>query len=272
MVTGERIQGNPPILRDWRLASYSTGLYNEEGYSYCKRRPGPHAGRTMRTIAIAMCDKDALEPAARWWGLPVRPRGGRATTCRDGPAFRIEASGLRAELIMNEMMKFGLSCKKLKQWREVILRCERVEFIDAKTPLGARTTGSVHGFPSEEDSQDEGSLEEETLALYSTGLFNGGGCSWCWRSGTRRHPMIEIAMCDKDALDPVGRWWGVRVLARGGRAKVCADGPAYQVRASGAKAVAIVGEMVNYGLSDRKKEQWRKVLSSCESGAGLVPR
>gem|GEM_PF-3396385 len=125
MTTGERIQGNPPLLTDTRLAYYSTGLFNAEGYSYCKRRTGRRAGGPSRTIAITMCDRDALEPTATWWGLPVRSRGGKAVTCRDGPAFRIEASGLRAELIVREMMKCGLSARKTEQWRKVLSRCAK---------------------------------------------------------------------------------------------------------------------------------------------------
>jgi len=46
-------------------------------------------------------------------------------TCRDGPAFRIEASGLRAELIVSEMMKYGLSSRKTEQWRKVLSQSKR---------------------------------------------------------------------------------------------------------------------------------------------------
>lgn len=110
------------------------------------------------------------------------------------------------------------------------------------------------------------------LAFYSTGLFNGGGCSYCLKAGKRRYPRIEVAMCDKDALDPVGRWWGVRVICRNDKVKVCRDGPAYQIAASGARAEIIMNEMRKYGLSNRKVEQWSKVLRLCREGAKTVPR
>jgi hypothetical protein len=109
------------------------------------------------------------------------------------------------------------------------------------------------------------------LAYYSTGLFNGGGCSYCAKAGKRRYPRIEVAMCDKDALDPVGRWWGVQMGPRG-KEKVCANGPAYQIAAVGSRAEMIMNEMMKYGLSNRKIEQWRKVLSLCRQGALFVPR
>lgn len=101
----ERIVGNHPHLEDRDLALYSTGLYNGEGYSYCKRRKR-HVGVSISpTIAITICDRDALLPVSRWWGLPIRRRGGRSRTCLDGQAYRVEASGLRARLIIDKMIE-----------------------------------------------------------------------------------------------------------------------------------------------------------------------
>lgn len=208
-----------------------------------------------------MCDRDALEPTSRWWGLPARPRGGKAMTCRDGPAFRIEASGLRAELILNAMTRYGLSRGKLEQWRKALWGCRNKKSSPRKHPTRRRMS-----------LQKESFLKGDSLARYSTGLFNGGGCSWCSKSGRKKYPRIEIAMCDKDALEPVGKWWAVKVLPRGGKTKVCANGPAYQIQASGVKARGIMNEMMKYGLSNRKNEQWYKVLSQCEGGASPVPR
>lgn len=278
MTTGERVQGgNPPLLEDDDLASYSTGLFNEEGYSYVKRRTGHSTGWPSRTIATTMCDKDALEPMAKWWGLPVRPRGGRVVTCIDGPAFRVEASGLRAELIVNRMMRFGLSHGKVAQWIKVVSQSayERSRRLGSQSDMPSaepRLIDSSAGSPLDENRASKLLENYGFLARYSTGLFNGGGCSWCWKSGERRYPRIEIAMCDKDALDPVGKWWRVDVSPRGGKAKVCANGPAYQIQASGSKAAPIMNEMVKYGLSHRKREQWRKVLSQCYRAAQTVPR
>ncbi len=110
-------------------------------------------------------------------------------------------------------------------------------------------------------------LDNTLLAHYSTGLFNGEGFSYCLKSIRSRYPRIGVAMCDRDALEPVGRWWGVRVIPRSEKAKVCANGPAYQIAASGARAKMIMSEMIKYGLSSRKIEQWRKVLSLCRDGA-----
>ncbi len=115
-------------------------------------------------------------------------------------------------------------------------------------------------------------LESRTLARYSTGLFNGGGCSYAWKSGKYRYPRIQIGMCDKDALEPVGKWWDAHVRSKGGKVKVCVDGPAYQIAVAGTKAIKIVCEMIKHGLSARKLEQWRKVLSQCERPGRIVPR
>jgi len=60
--------------------------------------------------------------------------------------------------------------------------------------------------------------------------------------------------------------------SRGDKVKVCVDGPAYYIMASGAKAELIINEMMKYGLSNRKIGQWRKVLSLCREGAETVPR
>lgn len=207
-----------------------------------------------------MCDKDALEPTARWWGLPVRLRGGKKIVCKDGPAFRIETSGFRAELIVNEMTKYGLSKAKIKQWRDAVRHCRNRKSSPRKRPSYRRAASAKQP------------LGGGALARYSTGLFNGGGCSWCSKSGGRAYPRIVVAMCDRDALEPVGRWWGVRVASRGEKAKVCLAGPAYQIQAQGLRARKIVSEMMRFGLSHRKVEQWRKVLSQCQSAAGSVPR
>lgn len=117
-------------------------------------------------------------------------------------------------------------------------------------------------------------LGDVLLAFYSTGLFNGGGCSFGAKASgsTRRYPIININMCDRDALEPVGKWWGVDVRPRAGKAKVCVNGPAYRVLASGLRAELAMNEMMKYGLSNRKVEQWRKVLSLCREGAQTVPR
>lgn len=273
LTTGERIQGNPPLLDNSNLASYSTGLYNEEGYSYCKRRTGRRAGGPSRTIAITMCDKDALEPTARWWGLPARPRGGRAITCPAGPAYRIEASGLRAELIVNEMIEFGLSRKKLEQWLKVVSQCEieRAQLGYPK-PAGAVVNPNSSGSGPESSyrggSENEQLQNREKLAFYSTGLFNGGGNSAC----SKKYPMIQIGMCDRDALEPAGKWWEANVFPRGDKVKVCVDGPAYRIAKTGARARLIVNEMMKCGLSGRKAEQWCKVLSQCENATGSMPR
>jgi hypothetical protein len=117
-----RIIGAAPLLNDIRLACYSTGLFNGEGYSYNKRRTG---GRPSPTIAITMCDEDALLPAAKWWALPVRKRGGRSKTCSDGQAYRIEASGLRASLLVEKMKESGLSSRKRQQWQKVLSQSEQ---------------------------------------------------------------------------------------------------------------------------------------------------
>ncbi len=72
-----------------------------------------------------MCDRDALEPAARWWGVEVKPRAGKVKVCASGPAYRIDAFGLRAQAIVNEMKKHGLSARKVEQWNKVLSRCNR---------------------------------------------------------------------------------------------------------------------------------------------------
>jgi len=208
-----------------------------------------------------MCDKDALEPMARWWGLPVRLRGGKKMVCKDGPAFRIEASGFRAGLIVNEMMQYGLSKAKIRQWRGAVRHCRNRNSSPRRRPSHRRF-----------NHRQRVPLEGSMLAHYSTGLYNGGGCSYLRKSGRYRYPAIEIAMCDKDALEPVGKWWNARVRSRGGKEEVCVGGPAYQIAASGTKAVKIIGEMVKHGLSNRKVEQWRKVLSRCKSANDSVPR
>jgi hypothetical protein len=261
LVTGERIQGNPPVLDDKELASYSTGLFNEEGYSYCKRRTGHNAGGPSRTVAITMCDEDALEPMANWWGLQTRSRGGKKITCKEGPAFRIEASGFRAELIVNEMMKYGLSEAKINQWREAVRGCRNMKSSPRKHPPHPTLI-----------PQKESLLVGDVLACYSTGLFNGGGSSIVINSGNYRYPKIQIAVCDRDALEPVGKWWNAVVRPKGGSAKVCARGPAYVIAVSGTRAVKIIKEMIRYGLSAKKTQRWRKVLSRCERPDRTVPR
>ncbi len=117
---GGRIRGKPPLLADVMLAYYSTGLFNGEGCSYY--RNGTRIRRSA-SINITMCDRDALEPAGRWWGVEVRKRTGKAKVCANGPAYRIDTSGLRAEMIMNEMRKYGLSVRKVEQWNKVLSRC-----------------------------------------------------------------------------------------------------------------------------------------------------
>ena len=194
--------------------------------------------------------------------------------CPDGPAYRIEASGLRAELIVHEMAKFGLSRRKLEQWHGVLAKCE-TERTRSMTPRAALIHLS-HGTRLFEEVDRKGEAgkrpwwNDTILARYSTGLFNGGGCSWY--SARRACPIITVAMCDKDALEPVGKWWGVRVTPRHGKAKVCAAGPAYQIRTQGLRARTVVGEMMQIGLSKRKIEQWRKALSQRERAGRTVPR
>jgi hypothetical protein len=116
-----RIVGKQPLLDDFGLARYSTGLYNGEGYAYCKTRTG---GNPSATIAITMCDLDALLPVGEWWGLPVRKRGGRRKSCADGEAYRIETSGLRARLLIEAMKRNGLSARKRVQWEKVLIRSQ----------------------------------------------------------------------------------------------------------------------------------------------------
>jgi hypothetical protein len=77
------------------------------------------------TIVITMCDRDALVPVSKWWALPVRKRGGKAKTCIDGEAYRVEASGLRAKLIVEKMIENGLSARKRAQWEKVLSEYER---------------------------------------------------------------------------------------------------------------------------------------------------
>jgi len=238
-----------------------------------KRRKWHSPVRPSRTIGVNMCDKDALEPISRFRGLRVRIRGGRKITCIDGPTFRIETSGLRADLIVNKMIEFGLSHSKLEQWLRVVSQCET-----ERAHLGHPRPAEAVVHPDSANTTDEprykGGLqnerlqEGEALALYSTGLFNGGGNSYC----SKKYPVIQVAMCDKDALEPVGKWWGARVLPRGDRVKVCASGPAYRIAKGGSIARFIVDEMMQHGLSKRKKEQWHKVLIQCQSGASSVPR
>ena len=196
----------------------------------------------------------------------MRPRGGRAIVCPDGPAYRIEASGLRAEVIVNAMMKCGMSAKKLQQWESVVVQCKaesekRNATANVARGLAAMTVKKL-GI-----REDPLPLDNTRLARYSTGLFNGEGSSCGFDSNGKRYPRIQVAMCDRDALEPVGRWWGVKVLPRPGKAKVCADGPAYRIVANGKRAEAIVNEMIKHDLSIRKIEQWRKVLSRCGGGA-----
>jgi hypothetical protein len=120
-----RIVGQPPLLENVGLARYSTGLFNGEGYSYCKRRKRRIGVSISPTIVITMCDRDALDPVARWWSLPVRKRGGKAKTCVDGQAHRVEASGLRARLIVDKMIESGLSDRKRTQWEKVLSEYDR---------------------------------------------------------------------------------------------------------------------------------------------------
>jgi hypothetical protein len=89
--------------------------------------------------------------------------------------------------------------------------------------------------------------------------------------GARRRGRIGIDMCDRDALEPVGRWWGVEVKPRGDRVKVCKNGPAYRIAASGERAVLIVEEMKKCGLSSRKTDQWNKVLRQPVGDVQPVP-
>lgn len=91
-------------------------------------------------------------------------------------------------------------------------------------------------------------MEDTLLAYYSTGLFNGEGCSYRRNSDMRRHSAsISITMCDRDALEPAGKWWGVQVRSRSEKAKVCPSGPAYRIDASGHRAETIMNEMKKYG-------------------------
>ena len=76
------------------------------------------------TIVITMCDRDALVPVGKWW-LPVRKRGGKAKTCIDGEAYRVEASGLRAKLLVEKMIENGLSARKRTQWEKVLSEYQR---------------------------------------------------------------------------------------------------------------------------------------------------
>lgn len=206
-----------------------------------------------------MCDKDALEPVARWWSLPVRPRGGRKITCIDGPAYRIEASGLRAEVIVREMAKHGLSSNKLQQWLEVLHRCE-----NNSTPRRIRMSRRLEIESMKQVGDDPRPSKRDLSGFYSTGLFNGEGCCYSMKARDHRYPAIIVTMCDQDALESAAGWWGVNVKQRHGRAKVCKDGPAYMIRASGLSAKEIVNRMMKYGLSARKIEQWHKVLSRGE--------
>jgi hypothetical protein len=69
-----RIVGKRPLLEDFGLARYSTGIYNGEGYAYVKTRTG---GNPSATIAITMCDRDALLPVGEWWDYrSAREEGG----------------------------------------------------------------------------------------------------------------------------------------------------------------------------------------------------
>lgn len=132
---------------------------------------------------------------------------------------------------------------------------------DPAKAISSPSTGRIKGKPP--------LFEDVLLACYSTGLFNGGGCSFSGkRSGsTRRYPIINVDMCDRDALEPVGKWWAVEVTPKAGRAKVCVQGPAYRIQASGLRAELIMSEMMKCGLSSRKVKQWRKVLSLCSESA-----
>jgi hypothetical protein len=120
-----RIVGTPPQLANVKLARYSTGLFNGEGYSYNKRRRRKFGFSITPTIVITMCDRDALVPAGEWWGLPVRKRGGRKRTCVDGQAYRVESLGLRARLLIQAMIENGLSARSRTQWEKVLREHER---------------------------------------------------------------------------------------------------------------------------------------------------
>jgi len=119
-----RIVGKYPVLDDFGLARYSTGLYNGEGHAYGKTRTG---GNPSATIAVTRCDQDALLPVGEWWGLPVRKRGGRGKSCSDGEAYRIETSGLRAGLLVEAMTRNGLSARKRLQWEKVLIQSQRAK-------------------------------------------------------------------------------------------------------------------------------------------------
>jgi len=67
-----------------------------------------------------MCDKDALRPTAKYWGVGV-VRGSKGACKRtpsnpEGFNYTIRAEGLRAYLIVSDMWKRGLSGAKKHQW------------------------------------------------------------------------------------------------------------------------------------------------------------
>ena len=120
-----RIVGDAPLLENVGLALYSTSIYNGEGYSYCKRRKRRVGVSISPTVVITMCDRDALIPVSKWWALPIRKRGGKRRTCVDGEEYRVEASGLRARLLVEKMVENGLSARKRTQWEKVLSEYEQ---------------------------------------------------------------------------------------------------------------------------------------------------
>ena len=118
-------RGTDPLQDDSRLAYYGVGLFNGEGGSVVRR---PKGQRCEPTLQIAMYSKDALEHLAKWWGVSVT-NAGKDECKRDpanpsGRAFMLQAKGLRAKIIMDNMISTGfLSGEKKRQWEHVLREC-----------------------------------------------------------------------------------------------------------------------------------------------------
>lgn len=79
-------------------------------------------------IGIDLCSREALERVAPLWGVKVT-KGGSRGACKPTPdnperrVYRLQAEGARAKLIIDDMVKHGLSREKLASWDATLKKC-----------------------------------------------------------------------------------------------------------------------------------------------------
>jgi len=117
----------PPALGNPVLSAFAAGVFAGEGAIICANGAGPNR-RESPEIAISICDDEVVERVSSVWGAEVLIAG--KYRCRErslknpsGSTYRVEARGLRAKLLMDEMIRYGLVGDKVHQWHEVVQRC-----------------------------------------------------------------------------------------------------------------------------------------------------